>query len=60
VLAAAAAFLPEARSRGPWAAAVFGAALLAGTALGAPSAPVLPFVAAAWLTAAALAIQART
>ena len=60
VLAAAAAFLPEARRRGPWAAAVFGAALLAGTALGAPSAPVLPFVAAAWLTAAALAIQAKT
>jgi hypothetical protein len=39
---------------------VFGAALLAGTALGAPKAPVLPFVAAAWLTAGALAFQAKT
>ena len=38
VLAAAAALLPHARGRGPWAAAIFGAALLAGTALLAPAA----------------------
>ena len=36
VLAAAAALLPMARGRGPWPAAFFGAALLAGTALLAP------------------------
>jgi hypothetical protein len=60
VLAAAAALLPYARKRGPWPAAAFGAALLAGTALTAPAAAVLPLVAAAWLTAGALALQART
>jgi hypothetical protein len=60
VLAAAAAFLPYARRRGPWPAALFGAALLAGTALTAPAAAILPLVAAAWLTAGALAVQANT
>ena len=60
VLAVAAALLPAARNRGPWAAAGFGAALLAGTALTAPGAALLPLVAAAWLTAAALAVQAKT
>jgi hypothetical protein len=60
VLALGAALLPYARNRGPWAAAAFGAALLAGTALTAPAAAVLPLVAAAWLTAAALAVQAKT
>jgi hypothetical protein len=60
VLAAAAALLPYARNRGPWPAAAFGAALLAGTALTAPSAAVLPLIAAAWLTAGTLALQAKS
>jgi hypothetical protein len=59
VLAAAAALLPHVRRRGPWAAAGFGAALLAGTALAAPAAAVLPLIAAAWVTAAALAFERR-
>lgn len=60
VLAAAAALLPYARTRGPWGAAAFGAALLAGTALVAPAAALLPLVAAAWLTAGTLALQAKS
>jgi hypothetical protein len=60
VLAAAAALLPYARNRGPWPAAAFGAALLAGTALAAPAAAVLPLIAAAWLTAGTLALQAKS
>jgi hypothetical protein len=59
-LAAAAAALPAVRRRGPWAAALFGAALLAATALTAPAAAVLPLVVASWLTAAALALEPRT
>jgi eukaryotic-like serine/threonine-protein kinase len=59
VLAAAAAALPHVRGRGPWSAAGFGAALLACTALVAPAAGVLPLVAAAWLTATALALEPR-
>ena len=57
VLAAAAAALPHVRRRGPWPAVWFGAALLAGTALFAPAAAVLPFVVVAWLTAGALALE---
>jgi hypothetical protein len=45
------------RRRGPWPAALFGAALLACTAFIAPAAAVLPLVAAAWLTATALALE---
>jgi hypothetical protein len=60
VLAAAAALLPYARNRGPWPAAAFGAALLAGTALTAPAAAVVPLIAAAWLTAGTLALQAKS
>ncbi|HZQ82850.1 MAG TPA: serine/threonine-protein kinase [Gaiellaceae bacterium] len=60
VLAAAAVALPYARGRGPWAAAFFGGALLAATALVAPAAAVLPLVAASWLTACALAVPRRT
>jgi hypothetical protein len=60
VLAAAAAVLPRVRRRGPWPAAAFGAAFLAATALAAPAAAVLPLVAAAWLTAGALALEPRT
>jgi len=58
VIAAAAVLLPYVRNRGPWPAAAFGAALLAATALVAPSAAVLPLVAAAWVTAGALALGA--
>ena len=59
VIAAAAVALPYVRRRGPWPAAAFGAAFLAATALAAPAAAVLPLVAAAWLTAAALALEPR-
>jgi eukaryotic-like serine/threonine-protein kinase len=60
VLAVAAAVLPLARGRGPWPAAFFGGALLAGTAIVAPAAALLPLIAAAWLTAGALALWPRT
>ena len=59
ILAAAAACLPWFRNRGPWPAAVFGATLLAATALTAPGAAVLPLIAAAWLTTAALALESK-
>jgi hypothetical protein len=59
ILAAAAASLPHVRRRGPWPAAVFGAALLAATALAAPATAVLPLIAAAWVTAVALAFEPR-
>jgi len=57
IAAAAAVALPYVRGRGPWVAAGFGAALLAATALAAPSAAVLPLVAAAWLIAGVLAFE---
>jgi hypothetical protein len=60
ILAVAAAVLPRVRGRGPWAAAGFGAALLAATALAAPSAGVLPLVLVAWLTAGVLAVAPGT
>jgi Protein kinase domain len=59
VLAVAAAALPGTRARGPWAAAIFGGALLAGTVVAAPEAAALPLVAAAWVTAAALAFTPK-
>ena len=59
ILAAAAAFLPHVRRKGPWPAVIFGTALLAATALAAPAAAVLPLIAAAWVTAAALAFEPR-
>ena len=59
ILAVAAAALPSLRHKGPWAAAGFAAALLAATAFAAPAAAVLPLVGAAWLTAAALALEPR-
>ena len=59
VLAAAAALIPSVRGRGLWAAAGFGAALLAATALTAPSAAILPLILAAWITAATLAFSTR-
>jgi hypothetical protein len=60
VLAVAAAVLPHVRGRGPWAAAGFGAALLAATALTAPGAAALPFVAAAWITSGVLALEPKS
>jgi hypothetical protein len=60
VFAVAAAVLPNARNRGPWPAAVFGAALLAATVLAAPGAAVLPLIAAAWLISGTLALQTKT
>ena len=60
VLALAAVALPHVRRRGPWAAAFFGAGLLVASVLAAPAAAVLPLVAAAWLTAGALALERRT
>jgi len=60
VLGAAAALLSRVRRRGPWPAAIFGAALLAATALLAPAAAILPLIAAAWLTATVLAFEPRT
>lgn len=60
LLAVAAVVLPQVRGRGPWAAAFFGAGLLAATALAAPAAAILPICAAAWLTAGALALERRT
>ena len=56
VLAAAAVALPYLRGKGVWPAAVFGAGLLAATALAAPALPLLPLVAAAWVTSAFLAL----
>jgi len=58
VFAVAAAALAHVRRRGPWRAAAFGAGFLVATAALAPHAPVAPLVVAAWLTAAALALEA--
>jgi hypothetical protein len=57
LLAAAAVALPYVRGRGPWVAAAYGAALLAGTVLAAPNAAALPLVATAWLTAGIVAVK---
>jgi len=54
-LAAAAVALPYLRGRGPWAAALAGAGLLAATAIVAPAAAFLPLAAAAWFSALVLA-----
>jgi len=55
VVAAAAVAIPYLRGRGPWPCALAGSALIVATGLGAPSAPFMPLVAAAWVTAAFLA-----
>jgi hypothetical protein len=59
VAAAAAAALPYVRGRGPWPAVLFGGAFLAATAFFAPRAALLPLVGAAWVTAAAIALEPR-
>ena len=56
-LAAAALLLPLCRARGAWAAAGFGATMLALTLLPTGGVPAFPLVAAAWLTATALAAE---
>jgi eukaryotic-like serine/threonine-protein kinase len=55
--AAVAAAIPVARAHGRWGAAALGAAMLALTVLVVPSAAAAPLVAAAWITAAALAFR---
>ena len=57
VVAAAAALLPHASRRGPWALAGLGAALLAALLLPDPRVAALPAVAAVWLTCGALALR---
>jgi hypothetical protein len=57
VLAVVAAALPYARARGRWGAAVVGAAMLLLTVPAVPTAAIAPLVAAAWLTAIALAAR---
>jgi len=59
ILGAAAALLPLVRRRGPWAAAGFGAALLAATALAAPVTAFAPLALAAWATAGLLVAEGR-
>jgi hypothetical protein len=57
LLAAVAAAIPYLRGRGPWPAALAGCGLILATGLGAPAAPFLPLVAAAWVTAVFLAAR---
>jgi hypothetical protein len=59
-LAVLAVALPYARTRGRWGAAVLAAAMVILTVPAAPTAAIAPLVAAAWLTAAALAVRTRT
>ena len=59
ILAAVAYAVPLARARGRWGAAALGGAMLAFTILSVPSAHVIPLVAAAWLTAAAVVVRVR-
>jgi hypothetical protein len=57
VLAAVAALLPVARSRGPWAIAGLGAGFLAAALLAVPGVAAIPVVIAVWVTCAALALR---
>jgi eukaryotic-like serine/threonine-protein kinase len=57
--AAVAAAIPFARAHGRWGAAALGAAMLALTVLIVPSAAAAPLVAAAWITATALALRSE-
>jgi len=57
ILAAAALALPYARARGRWGAAGLAAAMLCASVLAVPAAAALPLVAAAWTTAAVLALR---
>jgi eukaryotic-like serine/threonine-protein kinase len=57
VLVAAAVLLPFARSRGPWAVAVLGAAFLTTALLPVPSVAAAPLALAVWATCAAVAVR---
>jgi hypothetical protein len=59
VFSAVALALPFAHARGRWGAAALGGAMLVATVLAVPSAPAASLAAAAWLTAAAVALRAR-
>jgi hypothetical protein len=60
VLAASAALLPTARSRGPWGIAALGAGQLALVLLAAPSMPWASFVLATWALCGALVLKSRS
>jgi Protein kinase domain len=57
ILAAVAVALPYARARGRWGAAGVAAVMLCASVLAVPGAAALPLVAAAWITAALLAVR---
>ena len=57
VLAAAAVLLPHARSRGLWAVAGLGGAMLAATLLPVPDVAAIPLVVSVWATCAAVALR---
>jgi hypothetical protein len=57
VLAAVAVLLPFARSRGPWAVAVLGAAFLTTALLSVPSVASIPLALGVWATCAAIAVR---
>jgi Protein kinase domain len=57
VLGAATVAFPYLRHKGPWPAAAYGAAFMVATVLVAPAAAIFPLIAAAWLTAAVLALE---
>ena len=59
VFAGIALALPFAHARGRWGAAAVGGAMLVATIVAVPSAPAASLAAAAWLTAAAVALRAR-
>ena len=59
VFAVVALALPFAHARGRWGAAALGGAMLVATIVAVPSAPAASLAAAAWLTAAAVALRAR-
>jgi hypothetical protein len=57
VLAAVAVLLPFARSRGPWALAILGAAFLAAALLAVPAVAAAPVAVAVWATCVAVAVR---
>jgi hypothetical protein len=58
-LGAAAAALPYARRKGPWAAAAYGAGMLGACVAAAPHAAAWPLAGAAWILAGLLALDDR-
>jgi hypothetical protein len=56
-LAAAAALVPVAKARGPWAIGALGAAFLAATLLPVPTVAAIPLVVAVWATCAVLSLR---